>query len=113
MKLKRTKVEIKKEELLKKRDEIMSKLDGLNEIESKLIWDEYYKLEAEFAKLTSGWKEKFCPRCGEVIGFPSISRTDNKTEICARCGKDDANNEFYKGQSLGGRYYRGKWIEWE
>lgn len=102
----------KKQELLERRNMLLKKLDGLDDTKAKPIWDEYYKLEVEFARLDPQWKKKFCPRCGEVIGFSALSRTDNKTEICARCGKDDANNEFYKGQSLGGRYYRGKWIEW-
>jgi len=113
MKLKHAKDEIKEKELLKKRDEIISKLHGRNVIEAEPVWDEYYKLQVEFAKLTLGWKERFCPRCGEVISFPSLSRTDNKTKICGRCGRDEAMNEFYKGKSLGGHYYRGEWIEWE
>ena len=103
----------KKEELLLKRNEILKKLDSLNDAEAKPIWDEYYKLEVELAKLNPQWTEKICPRCYEVIGSTALSRTDNKTEICARCSNDEATREFYKGQSLHGRYYRGNWTEWE
>ena len=28
-----------------------------------------------------------CPKCGkEYIGYPALSRKDNKTEICPLCG---------------------------
>jgi len=103
----------KRQKLLEKRNMILKKLDGLNDIEAKPILDDYFKNELEFAKLDTDWKEKICSRCGEVIGFPAISRTDNKTEICARCSHDEALNEFHKGQSLNGSYYRGEWIEWK
>jgi len=101
-----------KEELLKKRDDILMKMNGLTEEQSKPLWDEYYKTELEFAKLNPDWIEKICSRCGEIIGSPALSRTDNKTEVCGKCGLEESINEFYKGQALGGTYYRGKWIEW-
>ena len=32
-----------------------------------------------------------CPKCKkEIVGYPSISRFDNKTEICADCGTREA-----------------------
>ena len=32
-----------------------------------------------------------CPRCGRmVIGFPALSRLDNKTDICSACGTEEA-----------------------
>jgi len=38
------------------------------------------------------WK---CPRCGNwVTDFPAISRRDDKTEICSRCGTEEALNDF-------------------
>lgn len=34
---------------------------------------------------------KKCPKCGkEYEGYPAISRTDNKTEICPDCGTLEA-----------------------
>lgn len=32
-----------------------------------------------------------CPRCGNrIIGYPAVSRYDNKTEICSDCGTEEA-----------------------
>ena len=32
-------------------------------------------------------KNKICPICNKpIIGHPALSRTDNKTEICTKCG---------------------------
>ena len=34
---------------------------------------------------------KVCARCGNaIIGYPAISRKDNKTEICSNCGTLEA-----------------------
>lgn len=42
-------------------------------------------------------EEKICPKCGCVItGHPSISREDNKTEICSNCGAREALEDFNK-----------------
>ena len=55
-------------------------------------------------------KTVLCPRCG--VGYytpygepfdptrgdplpPALSRMDNKTYICSRCGTDEAMREFY------------------
>lgn len=39
--------------------------------------------------------KKICPICGkEYEGFPSISRKDNKTEICPACGTLEAIEAF-------------------
>lgn len=36
-----------------------------------------------------------CPVCNKVVtGFPAISRTDNKTEICADCGVKQAVEQY-------------------
>jgi hypothetical protein len=36
-----------------------------------------------------------CPRCSSNLeGFPAISRTDNKTEICSPCGQTEAMEAF-------------------
>ncbi len=40
---------------------------------------------------------KICPICGDYIqGYPAISRKDNRTEICSRCGTLEAIEEFKK-----------------
>lgn len=32
-----------------------------------------------------------CPNCNqEILGYPAISREDNKTEICSECGRNEA-----------------------
>ena len=51
-------------------------------------------------------KEKRCPKCGEIIiGYPALSREDNKTKICTDCALKEAAeamDEFlrtmYKGE---------------
>lgn len=36
-----------------------------------------------------------CPRCLlEFTGFPAMSRTDNKTEICSDCGVAEAMDDL-------------------
>ena len=38
---------------------------------------------------------KKCPICKKsIIGYPAISRKDNKTEICSQCGQDEAMEAF-------------------
>lgn len=38
-----------------------------------------------------------CPRCKQrYSGYPAISRTDNKTPICSRCGTAEALEAFAK-----------------
>jgi len=37
-----------------------------------------------------------CPNCNKVSsGYPAISRTDNKTEICSSCGQAQALSDFF------------------
>ena len=44
---------------------------------------------------------KLCPRCGELYcDPPAISRTDNKTEICSKCGKEEAVLAFCSNYKL-------------
>lgn len=39
---------------------------------------------------------KVCPKCKKtIIGYPSISRKDNKTEICSNCGTFEALESLY------------------
>ncbi|WP_428054575.1 hypothetical protein [Candidatus Avelusimicrobium facis] len=44
-------------------------------------------------------KRRICPNCGTMVGYPAISRKDNKTEICSTCGLKEAL-EAYKKQGL-------------
>lgn len=40
---------------------------------------------------------KICPKCKRpIIGYPAISRKDNKTEICSKCGQEEAIRDFMK-----------------
>jgi len=41
-----------------------------------------------------------CPRCGsDFDSFPALSRADNKTYICSKCGTGEALYDWaYKGQ---------------
>lgn len=42
---------------------------------------------------------RICPMCGNVyVGYPALSRIDNKTEICPDCGQMEAFMDFFKGQ---------------
>ena len=47
-----------------------------------------------------------CPRCLRLYtGYPALSRRDNKTEICSRCGTEEAvldagiTSWYFKGDS--------------
>ena len=36
-----------------------------------------------------------CPRCGEFTrDYPALSRKDNKTDVCDRCGTDEALEDY-------------------
>lgn len=38
---------------------------------------------------------RICPKCGkEIIGYPALSRVDNKTEICSKCGQIEALEDW-------------------
>ena len=45
-------------------------------------------------------KRHKCPKCGKYyVGYPALSREDNKTEICPKCGVEEALtrlNEYSK-----------------
>ena len=41
--------------------------------------------------------KKKCPKCNQYyLGYPAISRRDNKTEICSKCGNLEALEDFMK-----------------
>lgn len=40
---------------------------------------------------------KYCPKCHkQYSGYPAISRVDNKTEICSKCGQIEALEAVWK-----------------
>lgn len=42
---------------------------------------------------------KICPKCkNHIVGYPAISRKDNRTEICSNCGVLEALEAFIKYQ---------------
>ena len=45
-------------------------------------------------------KRRKCPKCGKYyVGYPALSREDNKTDICPQCGVEEALtrlNEYSK-----------------
>lgn len=44
-------------------------------------------------------KSNLCPYCKQpIIGYPAISRVDNKTEICSHCGVAEALKVFVMAQ---------------
>ena len=35
-------------------------------------------------------EQRHCPRCDlDYVGYPALSRVDNKTEICSQCGTEE------------------------
>lgn len=42
-------------------------------------------------------EKRTCPKCGKAYtGYPALSRIDNKTEICTKCGQNEALEIFLK-----------------
>lgn len=53
----------------------------------------YSKLENKKFKQSA---KKVCPNCGsDIVGYPALSRRDNKTEICSECGQLEALEDFH------------------
>lgn len=45
-------------------------------------------------------KRRICPKCGSPkVGYPAISRKDNKTEICSTCGLKEALEAYNRNRS--------------
>ena len=39
--------------------------------------------------------KQYCPRCGcEITEYPALSRRDNQTDICSRCGQLEATADM-------------------
>ncbi|MBR3138278.1 hypothetical protein IKG41_02970 [Candidatus Saccharibacteria bacterium] len=54
--------------------------------------------------LKAAQKRLRCPKCGEYyVGYPALSRTDNKTRICQKCGINEAITIFIKNHNANGR----------
>ena len=48
-------------------------------------------------KIMKNKELKVCPKCHkQYLGYPAISRDDNKTEICPKCGQIEAIKCFWK-----------------
>lgn len=46
---------------------------------------------------------KICPNCGKtIIGYSALSRKDNKTEICSKCGKLESLEYLIKYEGTNG-----------
>lgn len=42
-------------------------------------------------------KRRKCPICGKYyVDYPALSRENNKTEICSRCGMEEAVYAFLR-----------------
>ena len=40
-------------------------------------------------------KRHKCPKCGKYyVGYPALSRADNKIELCPKCGIVEATKHF-------------------
>lgn len=52
--------------------------------------------------MTTKRSPQVCPRCGVTYtDYPALSRLDNKTDICTKCGTDEAMfNWQHPGQAL-------------
>ena len=68
----------------------------------KLNFDYNQKENSSYAKKVIGdtnfyvGLSKVCPICKKaIIGYPAISRKDNKTEICSNCGTFEALESHY------------------
>jgi len=69
-----------------------------------------------------------CPRCNkQYTEYPALSRRDNQTDICSKCGQDEAMNDFMDLSSIpfadlyaeyvfqnkiSSNHYK-KWLEWK
>ena len=70
------------------------------EVISILTWDNEKFDEDKFNDyyhnaIDEGVDGKLCPKCNtRYLGYPAISRRDNKTEICSDCGTLEALDDF-------------------
>ena len=58
------------------------------------MWNEELNEEYKEGEIM---KREICPICKqEIIGYPALSRIDNKTKICSDCGTKEAIDAFIK-----------------
>ena len=70
-------------------------------IDNATIFNSPEEAEVACSKLEPGVFKIYpvCPNCGEDYdGHPAISRKDNKTKICTRCGIGEALMDFIEQQ---------------
>lgn len=74
---------------------IQAKEELINKMENGIYkWDTSSTTHLRIAK-----KDNTCPLCSEkIIGYPSLSRRDNKTNICSTCGMRQTLEDFIKYQ---------------
>ena len=73
-------------------------------INSKGVADEIY--ESSLPQFPEGLEFSGCPRCGEQAlitteeALNALSRRDNKTYICSRCGVEEAMFDYFLHQAI-------------
>ena len=74
---------------------IQAKEELIKKLENGIYkWDTASTTHLRIAK-----RDNICPLCSEeIIGYPSLSRRDNKTNICNKCGIIQAFEDFMKYQ---------------
>lgn len=57
---------------------------------------EYFGVDVEYYKNDFKW-ERTCPVCGvRYSEYPVLSRRDNETEICSKCGLNESMEDLMK-----------------
>lgn len=77
-------------------DDIYSLTDY--EEEKGNIFKELEKISVELhISILAIVQDRICPKCNDyIVGYPALSREDNKTEICSKCGNIEALEIFFK-----------------
>ena len=69
--------------------ELMETYEYYKPRQSTLSKDELFYLNLLIREIDR--RGRICPKCKDrYIGYPAISRKDNKTEICPKCGQKEA-----------------------
>lgn len=73
--------------------------DKIFQLHWEFVWFSKFRLE-HLKEVYIKLKNKLCPICNKpIIGYPAISRKDNKTEICSDCGTLEALTIFMNYQN--------------
>lgn len=69
-----------------------------NDISGATLFEDISKVENVCHELGSNFKIfPVCPKCHqEYDGYPAVSRDDNKTKICDKCGLEESIIAFVK-----------------